>query len=398
MPQFDVSFQQTQAPTKSTWMAVNDSFRQTMSDALQGGQGVRDFYTQQESRARFVKHLHEHGPGVFQPIEVNGYSCLRAQLDNHQLEIRTQVIRPGNAAKGRPVTTGGSIGIYLKGPAGDEEIVAKKIEVKAQDVAEIAGAASVIADIIGRGLSRYLSSLAESAAEESIDVAVDGAAEAASEEIAEGIGLELAIDGLAVVEFVGIVVAAIALLVILMMGIFKKMTYQLTVFNMTNAEIDFRVTYLYDARSRPEYGMLPPVNAVKDTLIPLGGGVSYNLASSTAIFLQNEDKKGIGFIVVFSTEDLQFAVLGDIPSVGDNSFGIYEDFDGDRDREAFYNRITGGNNPLIVSHAHKSHRVEKNIGPYRITLANDKLSGETNYGGVSGYNYTSLLYIEDGTI
>jgi hypothetical protein len=86
------------------------------------------------------------------------------------------------------------------------------------------------------------------------------------------------------------------------------------------------------------------------------------------------------------------SVLGDIPSVGDNSYGIYEEADGDG---VFYNRITGGSNPLIPSSAHKSHRIEEQIGPIKITLANDALSGETGYGGVSGYSYSSLLYIEE---
>jgi hypothetical protein len=396
-PNIKVSFSSnTSKGFYGNWVADNSAFLSLINSALKGGSGVFNYYNVQYSRSNFLKYLKEQGASAFKVVPGKNYSCVRASRGGYELEIRAQVDEQKESStdsSGKPVTVGGSIGIYLNDPNGEEEITAKKIQVTANTISEISGAASVIANVIKRGLTRYLSSLAD-VESGSVEEAIGTAVEAASEEIGSEIGLEFAIESLSLVEFIGIAVAVIALLLILFFALVKTMTHQLTVFNMTDYDIEYEITYLHNSIPLQNHqGILPKMNSVKDSLIPLGGGVTYNLASKTSLFLRNkEENRGLGYVIAFRCQGSEFTLLGDIPSLGQNSFLIKPGYMGG---EHFFNEITGGDNPFKRNKAHKTLRLSEGFGLISATLANDQLSGETNYAGYSGYNYCSLLYIEN---
>jgi hypothetical protein len=334
---------------------------------------------------------------VQSPLPHPSYTVVRAALGDYSLEIRTQVNPPPaseGGGDGHAVTVPGSIAIFLNGPIGQQEITAQNIKVAADEASEIAAAAGVIAKVFQVGLTRYFSSLAEAGGEEAMDIAVETAAAAGSDEIAGSIGLEVAFGALAVVEVIGIVVAVAAVAIIIIEAIFQRRTHQLTIFNTTDSSFRFGVSYLYNSQpTGAPQGVLPPKSTVKDDTSPIWGPITYDLASKAVLFLQNQDlSKGVGYVLNFQSDSAPpFAVLGDIPVAGANSFLVQEGYQGG---EAWYDDVTGGDNPFTPNRALKQLRQQVQVGPRRITLVNDQLTGNTNYGGYTGENYCSILYIE----
>jgi hypothetical protein len=334
---------------------------------------------------------------VQSPLPQPGYTVVRAALGDYSVEIRTQV-SPAPTGEGggdgHPVTVPGSIAIFLNGPIGQQEITAQKIQVVADEASEIAAAAGVIAKVFQVGLTRYFSSLAEAGGEEAVGVAVETAAAAGSEEIAASIGLEIALGALAVVELIGIVVAVAAVAILIIEALFQRRTHQLTIFNTTDSSFRFEVSYLYNSQpAGAQQGVLPPKSTVKDDSSPIWGPITYDLASKAVLFLQNQELyEGIGYVLNFQSDSAPpFAVLGDIPDAGANSFLVQE---GSQGGENWYDDITGGDNPFKQNHALKQLRQQVQVGPRRLTLVNDQLTGNTNYSGYTGENYCSILYIE----
>ena len=329
---------------------------------------------------------------VVGPLPPPGYRVLRAALGDYGLEIRTHVDPAPPCGDGHAVTVPGSIAIFLDGPAGQQEITARKVKVAADEASEIAAAAAVIAKVFQAGLTRYFSTLAEAGGEEAADVAVETAAAAASEEIAGGIGLEIAFGALAVVEVIGLVVAVAAVAIIIIEAIFQRRAHQLTIFNTTDSDFAFHITYLYNSRPAGAVGgVLPPKTKASEES-PFGA-ITYDLASKAVLFLQNEIlAMGIGYVLNFQSNGAPpFAVLGDIPVSGPNSFLVEETWQGG---EGYYDDVTGGSDWTRPNRALKQLRQQVQVGPRRLTLVNDQLTGNTSYGGYTGENYCSILYIE----
>jgi len=336
-----------------------------------------------------------HGCTIVQaPLPRPGYTVLRSAMGDCSVEIRTQVDPPPSGNGGSAVTVPGSIAILLNGPAGQQELSAQRITVAADEASEIAGAGAVIAGAISSGLTRYFGSLAGAGGDETVAAAVDAAAAAGSEDIAASIGLEVAFGALAVVEVIGIAVAVAAAALLIIELIIKRRTHQLTIFNTTDATLTWQATYLYNAEPGGDpQGTLPPKRRVQDDTSPVFGPVAYDLASSAVLFLQNVDpSRGIGYVLdVQSDSSPPFAVLGDIPVSGANSFLVQE---GTQGGESWYQAITGGDDPFTPNHALKQVRQQVQVGPRRLTLVNDQLTGNTVYGKYTGENYCSILYIE----
>jgi hypothetical protein len=331
---------------------------------------------------------------VTSPLPRPGYTMLRAAMGDCSLEIRTQVDPPPSGGGSRAVTVPGSIAIFLDGPAGQQELSAQRITVAADEASEITGAATVIAGAISSGLTRYFGSLAGAGGDETVAAAVEAASAAGSEEITASIGLEVAFGALAVVEVVGIAVAVAAAAVLIIEAIIQRRTHQLTIFNTTDETFTWQASYFYNARpSSVPQGVLPPKRTVEDDTSPIFGPVTYDLASSSVVFLQNVDpSKGIGYVLNFDSDSSPpFAVLGDIPVSGANSFLVQE---GTQAGANWYQAVTGGDNPFQPNHALKQVRQQVQIGPRRLTLVNDQLTGNTHYGKYTGENYCSILYIE----
>jgi hypothetical protein len=324
-----------------------------------------------------------------------GYTVVRAALGDYSLEIRTQVDSPPlGGGDGHAVTVPGSIAIFLNGPIGQQEITEQNVQVFADEASEITAAAGVIAKVFQVGLTRYFASLAEAGGEETAGAAVEMAAAAGSEEIAASIGLEVALGALAVVELVGIIVAVAAVAIFIIEALIQRRTHQLTIFNTTDSSFAFQITYLYNSQpTGATQGVLPPKRKVEDDSSPIFGPITYDLASKAVLFLQNQNPAmGIGYVLNFQSDSAPpFAVLGDIPDAGPNSFLVQP---GSQGGQNWYNDVTGGVYPWTENHALKQLRQQVQAGPRRLTLVNDQLTGNTSYGGYTGENYCSILYIE----
>ncbi|QQS54166.1 MAG: hypothetical protein IPM89_15360 [Candidatus Competibacteraceae bacterium] len=200
------------------------------------------------------------------------------------------------------------------------------------------------------------------------------------------------------------VVSILSVLVDFFLAVFHKMTYTFSMWNETDVDLEWSLTYTADdtswlnsdGKSGGNWYPFPKMNNVESGLIPLGGGLDYDKVAAVNLSLANGSKSAaisaVGIHVCIAirqkgaTENVM-VVLIDAPLIGDNKM-LLDQGKGD---ESYYNdNIDRATESLSTSF--KFQVAGKTL---EAKLSTDQNSGETHYGGIGGYNYNALLYIKN---
>ena len=366
-----LSFHCSPVGSQQSWVPVELARSRTQPDS---------WAAQAHARDGFIKRIAARG--AFEEQERHGYSCYQAVAGGYSMEVRAAFATPSASPPGHPVTTGGSIAVFLHGPAGYEEISAQSVTATADTTSEIGGAALLVARAVATGIEAYVSAVAATGAT-TVEAAVTAGAGAAAAESAEVAGgVDLVLEGLAFIEVLGLVAVVLAVAVIVYELLVKTMTYQLTVFNLAPHEVSCAVSYVYNGLPLHNgRAVLPAVNAISDRLDPLGGGLGYDVAAKATFFVVNAVKAlGLGLVLDVSGR----GVVANVPAMGSNAFYI-----GPGGGPELWHRATSA-----LPFAQPPARYSPSFAEYGLVLRNDQADGKTSWAGFSGFNYCSLLYVD----
>jgi hypothetical protein len=212
------------------------------------------------------------------------------------------------------------------------------------------------------------------------------------------------------------VLGVLALLVDGFFALFHKMTYSLEMWNETSVDLEWSITYTGSIKDvsdplnegdtvwinnqnnvKPtDWQQFPKKNAIDDGLIPLGGGLTYEKVAAVSLVFANGSEKTVvsaaGIRTCISirqkggTENV-CVVLLHAPLTGKNKMHLGS---GKGDRSYYYSKVKSATDAQSFSFTFTVDGKK-----LEATIHTDQVKGQTNYGGIEGYNYNALLHIKE---